>query len=132
LDELSRGTNIDTPFTTGMIMLWSGAVGDIPAGWVLCNGANDTPDLRNRFVVGAGDEYAVDANGGEKEHILTVGEMPAHSHNYPKDANECPDDGGPGDIIGDGGPTTATSETGGGGAHENRPPYYSLAYIMKT
>jgi len=44
----------------GIICLWSGSVADIPAGWQLCNGTNSTPDLRNRFVIGAGDTYAVD------------------------------------------------------------------------
>jgi len=48
----------------GMIIIWSGAVGSIPTGWQICDGTNGTPDLRNRFVVGAGDSYAVDATGG--------------------------------------------------------------------
>jgi hypothetical protein len=41
-------------FISGMIILWSGSVVSIPAGWLLCNGASSTPDLRDRFVVGAG------------------------------------------------------------------------------
>ena len=129
LDELSRGTNIDTPFLSGMIMLWSGAIGAIPAGWVICDGDNSTPDLRNRFVTGAGDEYAVDATGGESEHTLTVGEIPAHVH-----AIE-----GKGGTSGTNVAMTLsvtnrsqnTLSTGGDGAHENKPPYYALAYIMK-
>jgi hypothetical protein len=51
-------------FISGMIILWSGSVVSIPAGWLLCNGASSTPDLRDRFVVGAGSTYAVDATGG--------------------------------------------------------------------
>lgn len=119
-------------FSTGMIILWSGAVGAIPAGWVLCDGNNDTPDLRNRFVVGAGDSYAVDVNGGEASHTLTVGEMPAHKHTaqWKKTATA----GTFADhfsVVGDW--TNAyIGSTGGGGAHENRPPYYALCYIMKT
>lgn len=41
----------------GIICLWSGAVVDIPDGWHLCDGTEDTPDLRNKFVIGAGDVY---------------------------------------------------------------------------
>lgn len=43
----------------GIICLWEGAIVDIPAGWQLCDGTNGTPDLRNKFVIGAGDTYAV-------------------------------------------------------------------------
>ena len=49
---------------TGAIMMWSGASTAIPTGWVLCDGTNSTPDLRNRFVIGAGDTYAVGTTGG--------------------------------------------------------------------
>ena len=51
-------------FVSGMIILWSGSVANIPSGFVLCNGSNSTPDLRDRFVVGAGNSYAVGATGG--------------------------------------------------------------------
>lgn len=49
-------------------MLWSGAIVDIPNGWALCDGTNGTPDLRNRFIVGAGATYAVGATGGSLTH----------------------------------------------------------------
>jgi len=64
----------------GGVIMWSGAADQIPQGWALCDGQNGTPDLRNRFIVGAGGEYAVAAVGGEKLHQLTVGEMPSHTH----------------------------------------------------
>ena len=67
-------------FVTGMIMLWSGAANAIPSGWVLCNGSNSTPDLRNRFVVGAGDSYSVGATGGANSVTLSTAQLPAHSH----------------------------------------------------
>ena len=54
----------DSGVPTGAIMMWSGASNAIPTGWVLCDGTNSTPDLRNRFVIGAGDTYAVGATGG--------------------------------------------------------------------
>ena len=55
-----------------MIILWSGAENAIPSGWVLCNGSNSTPDLRNRFVVGAGNSYSVGDNGGSVTATDTV------------------------------------------------------------
>jgi hypothetical protein len=54
-------------FVAGMIMLWSGSSASIPSGWLLCDGSNSTPDLRNRFVVGAGSTYAVNATGGSAD-----------------------------------------------------------------
>ena len=66
-------------FVTGMILLWSGAANAIPSGFVLCNGSNSTPDLRNRFVIGAGDTYAVDATGGSS----TISGNVTHSHSTP-------------------------------------------------
>ena len=62
-------------FPSGGIILWSGAANAIPTGWVLCDGQNSTPDLRNRFVVGAGDSYAVDATGGSADATLV-----SHTH----------------------------------------------------
>lgn len=64
----------------GGIILWSGAENAIPNNWHLCDGTNGTPDLRNRFVVGAGSSYDVDDTGGEATHILSINEMPSHSH----------------------------------------------------
>jgi hypothetical protein len=64
-----------SPFPSGMIVLWSGATDAIPTGWVLCNGSNSTPDLRNRFVVGAGDTYSVNATGGSADATLV-----SHTH----------------------------------------------------
>ena len=60
---------------SGGIILWSGAANAIPTGWYLCDGQNSTPDLRNRFVVGAGDTYAVDATGGSADATLV-----SHTH----------------------------------------------------
>ena len=59
-------------FVAGMILLWSGAENAIPSGWVLCNGSNSTPDLRDRFVVGAGSSYSVGATGGSVTATDTV------------------------------------------------------------
>ena len=60
---------------TGGIIIWSGAANAIPSGWLLCNGSNGTPDLRNRFVVGAGSTYSVGDTGGSADATL-----PTHTH----------------------------------------------------
>jgi hypothetical protein len=51
-------------------------VASIPSGWLICDGANATPDLRDRFVIGAGSTYAVDATGG----ATTTASVAAHTH----------------------------------------------------
>ena len=71
----SNLTNVGGSIPSGGIILWSGAANAIPTGWVLCDGQNNTPDLRNRFVIGAGDSYAVDATGGSADAIVV-----SHSH----------------------------------------------------
>jgi hypothetical protein len=75
-------------FVAGMIMLWSGSSATIPSGWLLCDGSNSTPDLRNRFVVGATSTYAVGATGGSANaivvshtHTATTDSAGAHAHN---------------------------------------------------
>lgn len=65
---------------SGVILLWSGATTNIPSGWYLCNGANGTPNLQDRFVVGAGSGYAVGNTGGASSVTLTAAQMPAHTH----------------------------------------------------
>lgn len=144
---------------TGGIIMWSGTVADIPAGWALCDGSNGTPNLRDKFIVGAGSGYAVGATGGEVAHILTVNEMPSHNHTITDGAGSHNHGGATGgfgvgkngsnnsasgsdktaatstehnhSISGDGGHNHTINPTGGGVAFENRPPYYALAYIMK-
>lgn len=64
----------------GTILSWFGQLSNIPSGFALCDGKNGTPDLRNRFIVGAGDQYKLSATGGEDKHILTINEMPSHNH----------------------------------------------------
>lgn len=108
----------------GMIILWSGAVVDIPSGWQLCNGTNGTPDLRDRFLVGAGSAYAPDDTGGNA----------LHNHYF--------------EFVGSGtlssglivltdppnGQLSNAFAFAGGGTTDNsdgRPPYYALCFIMK-
>ena len=74
---LALTSDLGNAFPSGGIIMWSGAEGDIPNGWLLCNGQGSTPDLRNRFVVGAGtgSSYSVDDTGGSNDATLV-----SHSH----------------------------------------------------
>jgi microcystin-dependent protein len=67
-------------FVAGMIMLWSGSIASIPSGWALCDGTNGTPNLRDRFVIGAGSTYAVNATGGSATATLATANLPSHTH----------------------------------------------------
>ncbi len=64
----------------GLISMWSGASNSVPPGWALCDGGNGTPDLRNRFIMGAGLDYAVAAKGGAETVTLVEANMPPHFH----------------------------------------------------
>lgn len=208
---------VQAAIPSGVILLWSGSVATIPSGWALCNGSNGTPDLRNRFVVGAGSTYSVADTGGSDSVTLTSSQIPSHTHTVTTTGSTSSenahshtfsgtsggmsanathnhtlnDSGHTHDLTLDattGSPTygsaaysalnqavvsrTATtagavtgitldstsvehthsysgttstasahthtltlsstaSSTGGGSSHENRPPYYALAYIMR-
>lgn len=111
--------------------------------WALCNGLNGTANLTSKFIVGY-DPYVTDYNsvgktGGEKTHILTTQEIPSHAHSYYAGSGSNPLLFNTGTAYGvmlnsGGGQTTGT--TGGLAevtqAHENRPPYYTLAYIQRV
>lgn len=187
---------------SGLISMWSGAASNIPDGWLLCDGSNGTPDLRGRFIVGAGGDYAVGATGGSNTVALSAEEMPSHTHKFTGQEHThggtinmtgltCSEAGGhthkidrlydrygnemyivetkkadgnfndvpilsqysgecyytnsdategthTHNISGKGSvsidPAVAggvNENAGGGKAHENRPPYYALCYIMK-
>jgi hypothetical protein len=141
-------------FVAGMIMLWSGSSGTIPSGWLLCDGSNSTPDLRNRFVVGATSTYAVGATGGSANAIVvahthtgTTSTIGDHVHNYGTkgvtgNQNTPPlgftRTGAPLDTVvdtsgaGAHNHTFTTDSTGSSGTNANLPPYYALCYIMKS
>lgn len=154
-------TAVSAAFSTGMIMMWSGTIATIPSGWVLCNGSNSTPDLRNRFVIGAHSDSAGVAYstvtggntqiGGNKDAIVvshshtatsTVTD-PGHFH-YERGTSSGGDIGYSVSDNDNGlnlptstattGITVATSidSTGSSGTNANLVPYYALAFIMKT
>jgi len=117
-------------FVTGMIIAWSGSVANIPSGFVLCDGNNNTPDLRDRFIIGAGNSYAVDATGGSKDAVLV-----SHFHtteNFVGRSNYAePRNFGVG-TDGNLNSTGNTDTKGEDGTNKNLPPYHALCYIMKT
>lgn len=142
----------------GGIIMWSGSVATIPSGWALCDGSNSTPDLRNRFIVGAssgtGDTtypgVSVDATGGSADATLV-------SHNHSLSGG-----GASGTFLTSASVSTTTEGVNSGGAavvdgvslstnsgsvsysqptvstegssstNANLPPYYALAFIMRT
>lgn len=135
----------------GVITMWSGQITNIPSGWRLCDGTGGTPDLRARFVVGASSEsastsdmhngtgYRTHAKGGLAHVTLTTSQIPKHSHSIRGDYFKKSGSGSS-LITGLGanseglGTSYRNTElnTNGGQSHENRPPYYALAYIMKV
>jgi microcystin-dependent protein len=119
---------------SGIIVMFGGAISNIPDGWKLCDGTDGTPDLRDRFIAGAGDEYSVNDTGGEESVQLTENELPSHTHEYTESNadNTNQEPFGSTDIrVNDGVFQANTSSAGSDQAHENRPPYYALAYIQK-
>jgi len=130
-----------------MIILWSGSVASIPSGWVLCNGSSSTPDLRDRFVVGAGSTYAVGGTGGSANatlvshtHTATVSD-PGHFHSANVSGGATVNWYPGASYSANGMGSTSTSTTGIGvsnstegssATNANLPPYYALCYIMKT
>lgn len=76
----SEGVSSFVP--TGIIVMWSGTVSNVPSGWALCDGNNGTPDLRDRFVVAAGSSYSVDDTGGSDTVRLDTEHIPDHSHAF--------------------------------------------------
>lgn len=128
---------------SGCIVIWSGSSASIPSGWYLCNGSNGTPDLRNRFVVGATSTYAVGATGGSADaivvsHTHSVSD-PGHNHTVGIQTKTLDQNAGSASLAGAGTTATSTastgisiSSTGSSGTNANLPPYYALCYIQKA
>jgi hypothetical protein len=156
-------------FVAGMIMMWSGTIATIPTGWLLCNGSNSTPDLRDKFIIGASADSGGAAKtnvtasytqtGGTKDAIVvshthtgtsTVTD-PQHNHTPQTlgSAQAGSDNGGAPVDASTGYGTSRTSSVtsssstgitvatsisteGSSGTNQNLPPYYALAFIMKS
>ena len=141
-------------FVTGMILLWYGDTSNVPGGWVLCNGSNSTPDLRDRFVIGAGNNFTAGGTGGNNSLTLTEANLPSHRHfvvsndlggqnrtNSNVSANNQVRKGtGAGNLYesynlastGSDAASGRSSAVGSGTAIDNKPLYHALCYIMKT
>ena len=116
----------------GSILPYKGSLDDIPENWALCDGTNGTPDLRDRFITGAGNTYDLGDTGGENFHQLTVDEMPKHNHKVIGDNSHSGGNGRAGEIgSSSDGSWFYTEYSGSDIPHENRPPYYALFYIMR-
>lgn len=109
---------------TGLILLWSGSIASIPGGWVLCDGTNGTPDLRDRFVIAAGGSYAVGANGGNSSHTHTF-TSDGHFHTLNAGYNLAS-----GVVWSN--QTNSETDSGTTDPADHLPPYYALAFIMKS
>ena len=140
----------------GLILIWSGSIASIPAGWSLCDGSNVAgygivPDLRDRFIVGSGSTYALKATGGSKDSIVVAhthtGTAGAHTHSanvsiigstatYTRcPRNPCFTSPSVGSTIGSSDAATApltVNAQGSSGTSANLPPYLALAYIIKV
>jgi Phage Tail Collar Domain len=83
-DDLTNKTYVDTSVSNripyGVIVMWYGSIVSIPAGWALCNGSSGTPNLQDRFIVGAGSTYGVGNTGGQNSITLSVTQLPTHNH----------------------------------------------------
>jgi hypothetical protein len=145
---------------SGGIIMWSGSIASIPSGWLLCNGSSGTPDLRDRFVIGSGTNYPVASTGGSANAITvshthtfsaTTGNQ-NQNHLHEMNAFLGNLDGSSTGYVGDdsGGGSAGTRNTGennvnhthtlsgttdttgGSGVNANLPPFYALAFIMKS
>lgn len=122
----------------GIITMWAGAADNVPSGWHLCDGSDDTPDLRNMFIVGAGSSYSPGNTGGSQNmspavtvnpagtgvqvgyHTLTEAEIPSHSHRMQNMHYQgYPDSWDAGNVVLSGGNDLWSGATGGGRGHNH-------------
>lgn len=137
---------MNNPIPKGVISMWYGAIANIPSGWAICDGTNETPNLIDKFIVGAGDTYAVAATGGDVvsgtggDHTHSLVSAGAHDHGGVTGAVASFSTGTAGvalatsnhtHSITSGGTHTHSVNAVGTHTHTSLPPYYALAYIMK-
>jgi hypothetical protein len=108
------GSSPSSSVPTGCILMWSGSIGTIPAGWQLCDGTGGTPNLQDKFIVGAGSTYAVAATGGFANSIVV-----SHSHTIT--------DSGHAHVISDSGHVHSVTDSGH--AHAITDPGHAHNYV---
>jgi microcystin-dependent protein len=141
----------------GIIFMWSGPATSIPVGWVLCDGTNNTPDLRGKFILGYGQgkdkaganlsNRSMNDQGGAETVKLELQNIPSHRHMFGVGGNGGNEES---DTVNTGGTDQGysksynseayknrTTDVGGDAngntvGHQNMPPYYVLAFIMKV
>jgi hypothetical protein len=137
----------------GLISMWSGSIGSIPSGWYLCDGSNGTPNLTDRFIIGAGSTYAVNGTGGISSVTLVTANMPAHTHtatvtdpghthtsNAQVVNSQSLAGGGSTTLLPQAatinsattGITVSNASVGSGTSFSVLNPYYALAFIQKS
>jgi microcystin-dependent protein len=149
--------NVNLEKWNGIIAIWSGIATAVPTGWVLCDGTNGTPDLRGKFILGYGQGKDISGNnltnrsmndqGGAETVKLELQNIPSHRHMFAVGGGHG---NGESDTVNTGGTDEGyskkyseaafrnrTTDTGGDASgntigHENMPPFYVLAYIMKV
>lgn len=124
-------------FVSGMILLWSGTIATIPTGWVLCDGNNSTPDLRDRFVIGAKQDDSGTPKTNVSGSLTQTGGAATDTVNISISGTT-----GTNSATGNALPNAAASYASASHTHtfsasdsdtvNTLPPYYALAYIMKT
>jgi hypothetical protein len=135
----------DATFEVGMVQMFNGptagnfagngvGIGNL-RGWALADGQGGRPDLRNRFIVGSGAAYVTGNTGGVDEVTLTAAQsgLPAHTHPRAFYGGQTVASGSGVSVSVLGSETeqvTANAAQAAADAHENRPPYFALAYLI--
>jgi microcystin-dependent protein len=151
-DEMTvKNLNVTGKFNiipAGSIIAWSGTTP--PGGWALCDGSAGRPDLRGRFILGFGQgsgltNRTINQLGGEENHLLALYEMPSHTHKISSRADDsgyCKtppcgfqtsdrDTDNSWTNVDDTTWMSSIARAGGNIPHNNMPPFYVLAYIIK-
>lgn len=137
------GSDVIMGVPAGTIVMWSGSITSIPTGWALCDGANGTPDLRNRFILAVSEGENPGGTGGV-DTVTPSGAVSGGAHTHTGRTGAIGSGGDDGPRVDGGGyplyyghthPFTTDPATPPmtfqGDAFDNRPAYFKLAFIMK-